>query len=182
LSSFGFSKLAVDFEARDLGGGRRSQRDRFADPLGDVVYPLYFGEQIEWGTGALTLEGTFKQLIRLGDDHPLYAPSFYWMVKGLYKINDFIVPKLGFEYIMNSLAWENEIDMRFDKSLEWEDCEKDKSGLGVLAAVEFRIGGGTLNVIELGYSLKADTSTDAKPDVRTATLDQAVYAAIKISR
>ncbi|GHV81819.1 hypothetical protein AGMMS49991_03770 [Spirochaetia bacterium] len=184
LSSLGFAKLAFDVEARDLGGGRHSKRlwDLPTDPEGGVVYPLYFGETIQWHNDVIDVEGSFKQLIRIGDDHKDYAPSLYFTLKGSYKVNDFVVPKLGIQYIMNSQAWENPTDMRFDEGLEWEDCLKDTGGLGAYVAVEFRIGGGTQHVVELGYSLKADTGKNANPDPRTSTLDQAIYASIKISR
>jgi hypothetical protein len=144
------------------------------------VYPLYLGETIHWANNTVDVEGSFRQLFRIGDDHPDYAPSLFFMLKASCRINDFIAPRLGVQYIINSLAWETETDMRFNKNLDWEDCTKDTGGLGLMAGVEFRIPGGTLNTIEAGYSLKADTSKNAAADRRNSTLDHAIYAVLKV--
>ena len=184
LSSIGFSKIAADMEVRDLGGGRSSIRDPIKQygQEGSTVYPLYIGEKISWGNDAVNVNGTFQQLLRIGDDDPLYAPALSFSLTGSYKVASFFVPKLGVEYYMNSPAWKDfPSDMRFGENVNWEECVKDTSGLGAYVGAEFRIGGFTQNIIELGYTIRVDTSKDVKPDRRTSKIDHAVYASLTIN-
>ena len=180
--TLGFSKLALDFEMRDLGGGRLSRLDHLFRPTGEVVRPLYMGEWIQWGIGAVTVNFKAYQLFLIGDDREEYAPSLRFSLSGSYQINNYIVPKLGFAYYLNSLVWDNHAsDLRFEEGVNWEDAAKDMSGLGVRLACEFRFTGLVSSFLEIGYSVKADTSKDAEAAVYKSTLDHGYYAMLKIT-
>ena len=190
LSHLGFSKMAYDMEVRDLGGGRNSIRN-WTDPYdyqrminGDfsTVYPIYLGKSITWGTGPFTVMGSAMHLFRLGDDHRDYAPSLTLMLDTSYRLNNFIMPKLGMVYVRNSPAFgEVASDLRWNEGLNNTECEKDTGGLQVRAGVEFRVEGGlTRNVIEFGYSLKKDTSSGIVATDRNSTLDHGLYLSMSI--
>jgi len=183
LSRLGFSRIAVDAEIRDLGGGRTSVRDPILEwgREGSTVYPLFLGQRITWGSGPLNLDATFRQAIRIGDDHPDYAPSLKFMLRGSYAINDFIVPKIGLLYVMNSNVFGDVPgDMRFHEGLAIDDCEKDQGGFGFLAAVEFRPFRNSRTIIEVGYSLKMDLAPGLQPERGLSTVDHGLFLSMSI--
>jgi hypothetical protein len=194
LSNFGLRKIAFDAEIRDIGGGRDSIRDPIMQwgQTGVTVYPLYLGQAITWQdqNEFFTLRTAFKQVFRINDDfssvnfngvHLEYAPSFSFMIDTEFKINEFIVPKLGAVYIMNSDVFGSIArDLRFNEGLNSEDCLKDFSGLQVRGAVEFRIGGNPGSVLELGYTVNKNLSKDIVATARNSTLDHGLYASMTL--
>ena len=183
LSHLGFSRIAMDAEMRDLGGGRTSIRDPIAEwgREGSTVYPLFLGQRITWGSGPLNLDATFRQTIRIGDDHEDYAPALKFMLRASYALNDFIIPRIGLLYVMNSRVFgDTPGDMRFHEGLIIDECERDQAGFGFLAGVQFRPFGGDRTIIEVGYSLKMDLGRDAQPGRGRSTVDHGVYVSMSI--
>jgi len=189
LSKFGFQKMAADLEVRDLGGGRNAIRNPIQEVNASydylreaVVYPFYLGQAITWENFGLRLNLAFNQLLRLGDEHDDYAPALKFLFDASYRINDFVIPKAGVFYVMNSRAFgDYALDLRWNEGLDIEQCEKDTGALGFMVGFEFRPGGGSRSVIEVGYGLKKDMSKDVEATPRKSTLDHGVYASMSVS-
>jgi len=186
LKKFGFSRLAIDTAVYNLGGGRRPNWD---DTKLIKVTPFFLGQRIAWEWQGLGLEGRFYQRFNINDDRWNYGPSFRMRADVKYSLTDLpvgfvITPKLGFNLVVNSDAWgDNPVDMRFDESVNWEDCARGKGGWGLNPAVEFHIG--SFAALELGYSLKVNTSEEdtALPPVpvtEKSTVNHAIYLFIKV--
>ena len=186
LKDAGISKLAIDAAVYNLGGGRRLNWD--GTKLINVT-PFYLGQRVAWEGNGLGLEGRFYQKFNLNDDRWNYGPSFRMRADVKYSLGELpagfeVSPKLGFNLVMNSDAWgDNPADMRFDESVNWEDCTLGKGGWGVNPAVECRIGNFAL--LEFGYSLKVnssqeDTSKPPVPVTEKSTVNHAVYFFVKV--
>ena len=191
FKDIGITKLAFDFEARDLGGGRKAYIDnRTYLPAGEVVYPLYFGQWIQWQNFGFNVNLKGYQLIRIGDGvdevRENYAPAMRFVLDVAYAVNNYIVPKVGVGYYMNSQVWGRSTDdLRFERFTDeklsaWEDCIKDTGGIGLRIGSEFRFQGNTNRFMEVGYSMKKDLTKDAEPGISVSTIDHGFYATLRI--
>ena len=168
----------------------------------DPVYPLFAGLSVNWRgmDNLLSISASAKAAIRIGDTMKYidtnqvnktdqaninkavwqeYAPSFSFMVDISYAINDFIIPKLGAVYVMNSPAF-NDISrsLRFNEGLNTDECLKDTGGLQVRAGCELLAAQG--GILELGYVINKDMSKDAVNTNINSTLDHGFYASMLI--
>ena len=183
----GLTKMALDFEMRDLGGGRRFYQDTGFSPdfvpVGDVIRPLYLGQWIQWQHTGITLNLKASQLFLIGaGNYDNYAPSLRFELSGSYIIDDIFVPKAGVGFYLHSRVWDKGAsDLRFGEKANWEDCKKDLMGLGARIGCEFRFLRIPSNLLELGYSLKIDLSKDAEATPAWSTYDHGFYAMLKVS-
>jgi len=186
LQNYGFRRLGVDTRIYNLGGGNSPgwNGERMI-----TIMPFFTGQRITWNWNNLELDGRFYQRFNLGDDRWNYGPSLRFRVTAQYAINNTplgcaLSPKLGFNLFVNSNPWgDNPVDMRFDEGiLNWEECTRELGGWGLRPALEFRFGGISNALLELGYSLKVNTG---KPDDTVLITDKsaknhAFYLFIKV--
>jgi len=186
LEKFGFSRFGIDAAVYNLGGGRQLNWD---ETRLIRVTPLLLGQRIAWERQGLELEGRFYQRFNINDNRWNYGPSFRMRTDIKYSFTDLpigfvITPKLGFNLVLNSDAWgDNPVDMRFDESVNWEDCTRGRSGWGLNPAAEFRVG--SFAALELGYSLKVNTSQEDTtlppvPVTEKSTVNHAIYLFIRV--
>ena len=186
LKNFGFSRLGVDAEMRNLGGGRIPNWD---NSRMIAITPFFLGERIIWNWNDLTLDFRARQRFNFGEDRWDYGPSVHMRLTAKYDfdLNDsvfacVISPKLGFDFFVNTSPWgDNPTDMRFDESASWEECTRMKGGWGISPAVELAFNNRNA-LLELGYSLKVNTS---KPDdfvlvTEKSTVNHGVYIHAKV--
>jgi len=185
LKKFGFSRIGIDAEFRNLGGGRVANWDKSRMI---VVTPFLLGQRITWVWENLTVDGAAKQRFNMGEDRWDYGPSLNFRITARYNFNlgdslfacD-ISPKLGFNYFVNSSPWgDNPTDMRFDESVTWDDCTRMRGGWGLSPSVELNFNNG-FAFLELGYSLKVNTG---KPDdfvlvTQKSTVNHGVFLFVK---
>ena len=202
LEEFGFRKIAVDAEFRDLGGGRTTIFDKIAqfnqNRAGDymVIKPFHFGQTIQWIgiNDKLSVTASFKQVLYLGDDEVkiyrnandytnkvnTYAPSLSYMVDVSFKVLDYLIPKLGLVYIQNSNPFDTiASDLRFNEGLISDSCEKDTGGIQIRAAVELVVM--SKGFLELGYSINKNLTKDIVATNRQSTMDHGPYLSLKVN-
>ncbi|MCL2881029.1 MAG: hypothetical protein FWF29_12370 [Treponema sp.] len=186
LQSAGFRRLGVDTRVYNLG---RGMTPGWTGEKMITITPFFTGQRITWDWNGLELDGRFYQRFNLGDDRWNYGPSLRFRVTARYDFYNTplgcdVSPKIGFDLFTNSNPWgDNPVDMRFDEGVaNWEDCDRQNGGWGLRPAIEFHFGSLSNALLELGYSLKVNTS---KPDdtiliTEKSTINHAFYIFVKV--